>query len=265
MRKFYFLGIAIIAVILSACGDGSTTLTPTSTKITGPLGNFFEIVERSYKLQEDGKLNVEFKRINEGGPEGASWDSEPTFSVELIDEEGNTIANDDTNVVIDEKQLEAVFNLSMDETASISFKFDTTKGAVKFKVLSKWDKEKENSTSSTSGVSEFSLDDDWTETSSSSTSNEDYSENISSSESGDSSEDWNAVLASYDEYVTKYISYMKRAKNGDMNALSEYPELLEKSEEFSSKLEKAKNDMTPAQWSRYMKITNKLASAAANL
>ena len=85
------------------------------------------------------------------------------------------------------------------------------------------------------------------------------------SSSSTRSEDWDALLDSYDDYVTKYISYMKKAMNGDMSALSEYPALLEKAEEFSDKLGNAEGEMSSAQWNRYLKITKRLSSSATSM
>jgi len=65
--------------------------------------------------------------------------------------------------------------------------------------------------------------------------------------------------------VDKYISNVKKAANGDMSALTEYPALMEKADEFSNKLSAAKGDMSSAQWARYMKITNKMATAAQQM
>lgn len=132
--------MAVLAISLTGCSAGDE-LTPTSKKVNGPLGKFFEVVERDYKMN-DNELSVEFKRIAEGGPTDASWSSEPTFTVELQDEDGNSIASEHTSVVFNKEQLESVFSLGIDETASITFKFgknnDKAKEAVKFKVSSKW-------------------------------------------------------------------------------------------------------------------------------
>ncbi len=87
----------------------------------------------------------------------------------------------------------------------------------------------------------------------------------SESSSSSSSEDWDAMLDSYDEYVTKYISYMKKAANGDMSALTEYPALMEKAQEYSKKIENAKGEMSSSQLSRYMQITNRMANAALEM
>ena len=85
----------------------------------------------------------------------------------------------------------------------------------------------------------------------------------SSSSSGSS--DVEAMLDSYDRYVTKYISVMKKVANNDASALAEYPSLMEQCNDLTDKLSRCKDDMTPAQWSRYNKITMRMAEAAKNM
>ena len=145
MRQLKYLAMAVLAVSLAAC-EGSDKLTPTAKRLNGPLGQFFEVVERDYKMSEGNKLSVEFKRIAEGGPTDASWSSRPTFTVELLDEDGNSIASGNTDVVRTEDQLESVFSLGVNESASITFDFDedNSKNAIKFKVTSKWDESADN-------------------------------------------------------------------------------------------------------------------------
>lgn len=82
---------------------------------------------------------------------------------------------------------------------------------------------------------------------------------------GSGSQDWDALLNSYEQYVDKSISYMKKAEKGDMSALDEYPALMEKAQEFSEKMENAQGDMSASQWRRYMKITKKMTKAAENM
>ncbi len=262
--------MAVLAISLTACSAGGK-LTPTSKKVNGPLGKFFEVVERDYKMTEYElvyELSVEFKRIAKGGPTDASWSSKPTFTVELLDEDGNSITSEHTDVVFSEKQLEAVFSLGIDETATITFRFfkNMTKGAVKFKVSSKWlDGDGSDNSSevdlveTTEGdLSDIEVDDD-----SYSDDNDSDSDVDTSSSSG--SEDWNALLDSYENYVDKYISYMKKAAKGDMSALSEYPSLMEKAQEFSDKMKNAQGEMSSSQWARYMKITTKMSKAAMEM
>lgn len=76
---------------------------------------------------------------------------------------------------------------------------------------------------------------------------------------------WDELLDSYEKYVDKYIAFMKKANNGDMSAMSEYPKFLQSAQDLSEKLQKAQGDLTPAQWSKYMKIQQKMINAAQNM
>lgn len=92
----------------------------------------------------------------------------------------------------------------------------------------------------------------------------DEEEDGDSSSSSDS-EDWDSVLDSYKEYVDDYISLLKKAKKGDVNALAEYPSILENAQELGEKLQKAKGSMSSSQLSRYTRITNKMTQAIADM
>ena len=74
-----------------------------------------------------------------------------------------------------------------------------------------------------------------------------------------SGENWDAVLDSYEKYVNKYVSLMKKANAGDMSAMSEYPSMLQEAQEFSEKLSNAQGELSSAQWARYMMITAKMS------
>ncbi len=347
MKYFKQFIMAVFACSFIACGNGEK-VSPTSQKVNGPLGKFFEVVERDYKMSEN-ELNVEFKRIADGGPKGASWSSEPTFSVELQDEDGNVLTSKRTDVVLDKEKLETIFSLGIDETASITFKFDEDKikGASKFKVSSKWVEGDETDSKGSNIDGTYSLngkvdkypismnisiegtvvkgsyyyvkqganneltlsgtnndgeldinetDADGTPTghfkgefsngifkglfitnkgkkmpfavaeNSADISDIDYgaieSDASDYSTTSSESEDWDALLNAYEDYVDKYISYMKKAAKGDMTALAEYPSLMEKAQEFSEKLKNAQGEMSGSQLARYNKITMKMANAA---
>lgn len=74
-----------------------------------------------------------------------------------------------------------------------------------------------------------------------------------------SGENWDAVLDSYEKYVNKYVSLMKKANAGDMSAMSEYPSMLQEAQELSEKLSNAQGELSSAQWARYMRITAKMS------
>lgn len=351
MKAIKLFVMAVLAISLTGCSAGGE-LTPTSKKVNGPLGKFFEVVERDYTMN-DNELSVEFKRIAKGGPTGASWSSEPTFTVELQDEDGNSIASEHTDVVFSKEQLESVFSLGIDETASITFKFDKdkTKEAVKFKVSSKWgdgdgsdysddrtvdlrgevdkypitmhleiegsqvkgtyyyDRKGPNAQLNLSGSCDGNTldlnetDDNGTPTghfkgtmsdgvfrgqfitnkgksmpfkltegdpSDIEVDDDSYSDDYDSdsdvdTSSSSGSKDWDALLDSYEKYVDKYVSYVKKAAKGDMTALAEYPSLMKKAQEFSDKLQNAEGDMSASQWTRYNNISMKMMKAAQEM
>ncbi len=76
-----------------------------------------------------------------------------------------------------------------------------------------------------------------------------------------SSGDIDRLLDAYEEYMDEYIKLAKKAMNGDMSAINDYPELLEKAEQLEKELDEEADDMTPAQLARFQKISAKAASA----
>lgn len=79
------------------------------------------------------------------------------------------------------------------------------------------------------------------------------------------SEDWDELLQSYEQYVNKYIVYMKKAAKGDVTALAEYPGLMKKAQEFAEKLDAARGEMSASQLARYTKINMKMLKAAGEM
>lgn len=77
------------------------------------------------------------------------------------------------------------------------------------------------------------------------------------------SKNWNKVLDNYEDYINEYIKYYKKAKNGDISALKEYPKLMRKAEELQKSLTQAQNDnsLTTKQISRMTKIQTKMLNA----
>jgi hypothetical protein len=76
----------------------------------------------------------------------------------------------------------------------------------------------------------------------------------------DSSE-WDKALDEYEKYVDKYIEFYKKTKNGDLSAMSEYADMLEKANAVSEKLDDAEGDMSAAQMARFTKIQGKFLNA----
>lgn len=73
------------------------------------------------------------------------------------------------------------------------------------------------------------------------------------------SEDWDAILGTYEEYIDQIISEIR--KGTDNMDMSNYTTLIEKAEKLSDKMEKAESDMSSSQLTRFNKITLRLSQA----
>jgi hypothetical protein len=80
-----------------------------------------------------------------------------------------------------------------------------------------------------------------------------------------SSEDWDAILVAYEQFIDKYIASLKKVKAGDMSAMSEYADYMEKATDLAEKMEGASDELTTAQAAKFAKLQIKLANAAAEL
>lgn len=80
-----------------------------------------------------------------------------------------------------------------------------------------------------------------------------------------SSIDIDDMLDSYEDYVDQYIDYMKKVNKGDMSAMADAPALMEKAQEWGSKMENSKGDMTARQISRMTEIMNKMNIAISDM
>lgn len=281
MKKFKYFAIAIMAVCLAACGGKKDSeekeeivLTPETTQIKGDLGDYFEVVEKEYTVTNDfgDMVSIEVKRtdadfsfdlkgVEPYGTYGKGVTGNAGFGIEILDENGNVIEKVAATAsglggMYSSDDMKEALKLKAGETGTVrwSFHFDGDKKPAKFRLTSAYEEVDSSDWDSDSSSS----DDD-----SSSSDDDDDTDSYSSSSSG--SEDWDALLNSYEQYVDKYISYMKKAAKGDMSALSEYPALMEKAQDFSNKMSGAQGDMSAAQWARYMKITTKMTKAAQEM
>lgn len=281
MKKFLLSNAALMALFacltgLFSCSSDSSSSTSTidsikvvSNIINGPLGDYFEVVEKNYKATIDGsvaRINIEIKRVAEGGPTKAGYSyGGPALILELLDEDDNVIASRDTDTYSGEEQLESAFSLREGQSSSIIFNVSGDKknfpNIKKIKVSSKWDESKENESDQEATTS--SHDDISASTDASSDDSEDYASSSARSSSG--STDFDAWLTEYENYVNKYISLLKKAKAGDMEAMSEYASMMESAQELSSKIGNVSSDLTASQVARYQRINNKLMKAAQEL
>ena len=81
----------------------------------------------------------------------------------------------------------------------------------------------------------------------------------------ESSEDWDAILDSYEDCVTEYIEIAEKASKGDIGAISELSKSAEKLQEFAGKFTSGAASMTPEQAKRLQEISQKMADAAQSM
>jgi hypothetical protein len=75
-------------------------------------------------------------------------------------------------------------------------------------------------------------------------------------------DDFDQMIDDYEDYIDEYIKFYKKAMNGDLTALSNYPKMLEKAEAMDKSMSAAQGDMTAKQVARFLKIQLKLTNAA---
>ena len=132
--------VCALLISLISCGGREVVVTPSKSSISDPLGEYFQVVDRNYKVN-DGYINIEIERIENGLPDpwvdgmevGYSDNRvEPGFVVEFLDEDGDILCKDQTDIVWEKDELVAVVALGVGETSSIPFGANVTKGLESF-------------------------------------------------------------------------------------------------------------------------------------
>lgn len=293
MRNLKLASIILLITLLTSCGgkkeeqSGSEYMKPETTSVSGGLGKCFKVVDRNYKVLGDWSksITVELERTDDSlpftltsGTEICSYRDSKTsrfiqvgFGIEFMDEEGNVLDKVSASATgisasCSSAEVSDLVKLNSGEKGSIEFNiYSDAENATQFRISSSYT---ENEGDDSSEVYSISDSKDYEEEESVIVEDVDDDAEVEAatiSNTSSSSKNWDALLDSYEQYVDKYISYMKKAANGDMSALSEYPALMQKTQDFSEQLDGAQGDMTPAQWARYMKITQKMMKAAQEM
>lgn len=166
MTKTISILTAFLTVFLVACTGGGNSNTssdntdenaakqeegirPTVTKVMGPLKDYFEVVDKPYKISDKSfaKINVEFKRLAGQFPLKSgeqfvankySSDAKKTgglaieMTIEFIDEEGNVIET----ALSDNHELIRLAGFDEGDTGMVSFFLPRGKTPAKFRITS---------------------------------------------------------------------------------------------------------------------------------
>lgn len=271
MRKTNNILALAFMTIMTSCGCTNSdkketvkyiSLNPKTTQIKGDLGDYFEVVDKEYKIPVaessfDQKISVEVKRndkdfpfntdkINPFGTNGGE-EYHVGFGIELLGENGPVQVNNATDGGMggpySSEDVSSLFKLKKGETGYIRWTVNKTDGINSFQLTSAL--QKEDATTSNSSIT----NDETT----------DKTAQISID-----SKNLDNVLNEYEKYVDDYVKFYKKAMAGDNSALTEYASLLEKAQALQTSLDQAQNDnsLSVNQASRMLKIQQKMLDAA---
>lgn len=286
MKKLTSLLALMLAIILMSCGSKkqseeseSIVLKPAEIEISGDLEGCFKVIDREYKVVGDIQSIITVELIREENLLPYDEDLSPQsfstimssphvqvgFGIEFLDDDGNIldkVSADGSGFSgsYDSDEAVALVKLKAGKKGSIRFIVtDEAKNATSFRITSAYKENGSSRDSSSSYSSENSSDNDYGEFGPM-PHDFDSEDNISGTSSvGNANiDEW---LKSYEKYTDRYISFMKKAKNGDMSAMSEYGKLLEEANDYMSKLERVKGDLTPAQLNKFNQINIKKLEA----
>lgn len=261
--------IALLALAITSCGSKLTEsdVKLESTNVKGTLSDNLEVVDASYKItpggsiSEDYVLSVKFKSIEATDQQYEELHTYQSgnhggMSITVMDTDGQPIAG------LDKFQLhygskDALKNLLENEGEEDFLKF-TADIEYTNPILDDGLPDNIGSLMVRSELTEYDAEEAAAQSNASTSSS---SSSTSSSGASYSSTDIDAMLDSYDDYTDEYITFYKKAMNGDAAALSEYPALMEKAQEFADKLEAAEGDLNGDQLARMMEIQQKMMSA----
>lgn len=173
-KKYLFIGIGVVvlfAIIATMCGGGKdkkaseekqeetkqeVVLKAAQTDLKGDLKGCFEVVDKNYKLKDDGYgsdvIVVELKRTAQALPfnrddvttfseaKGATAENLADFGIEVLNADGDVIEKKvATESPCSSTEVMEVLKLLTDETATIEFSFYNSKelkDGVSFRITS---------------------------------------------------------------------------------------------------------------------------------
>ncbi|WP_270721294.1 DUF6591 domain-containing protein [Bacteroides hominis] len=266
--KVFFMVVG--ALFLASCGgnkqtkseDKTVELKPYEKKVKGYLSDVFEVVEGTYKMEckrnmfLEGQIQIKIKSIGKGEPSDYGFhdgNHGPLF-LTVCNKEGQPIANftDIPSSFEADGLLKDMVSKEGDENW-ILFK-DFLKdilpedAATFFITSKKIEKDKRGSLASRNNESEDNDEDDTL------------------SDTGDKK--WDKMLDDYEAYADKYITMMKKANDDDsLDALFDYPDLLEKAKKLEKSLKEAETSksLSSKQVKRMAKIQVKMMNAMSEM
>lgn len=256
MKKTNFIFAVLCCLSIVSCSKSKdATLSPESSVVKGELKEYFTVVEKPYVVKYDENdwlspytICIELQRtdvpftfntdgIEPVGTSGSGVYGNFGIGIDVLDADGNMVltkspAEGGMSGVYSHEDLKNLLTLNSGETGFVRW------SAKEF--------EKYDNKNFTFRVSSYLKIDKM-------------SQSKSSSRSSSSSE-WDEILDDYERFINRYVSVLKRANQGDFDAISESANLMSEYSDFVEKLDNASSNMTAKQVARYNKITMKVSS-----
>lgn len=274
MKKHFILLAIVFATILAGCSSkGNITVTTNDVRyIVNVSGSndFFEVLPGTYPVTEkDGVLSTTIEFVIKEKYRNPQYIVDE-FSLMPTDKEEDRIEINGNYAIFSAENLQEAYRqlatASVGDQVEVSFKYvgadkkqtkEMLKSIVSCRIELEVDEPEEEDFAAALEREILEAEADLEEEL-----NEDSDEYVDNSSS---SEDWDAILDSYENYMNQYIKVLKKVNAGDASAYSEMLSLMEECNELNEKLSSASDNMSVAQMNRFQKIAAKFASAAATL
>jgi len=258
-------------------------VTVSNVDISGTIKDFVKVVGGSYKFTNDGKkafITIQFELVSQPNQALCRKKHPEEIRINPIDVNGNVFNT-------------GVYGFSASRTEMSKLKDLLNKGKVgdKKRISFEWtyfgqDKELGSSIFKKAGTFEVidetfdfcgnlsASDLHWDDVGSGGSQNS--SEYVEMNDEPDESEieaattsshsnDIDEMLISYEKYVDQYLKYVKKIKDGDLSAMTEYTSFLKRSTDLGEKMEKVKGNFSSAQLKKYLEINNKFTTAIVDM
>lgn len=261
MKTLKLFAVVLMAMCLASCGGDPNSVTLKVEPQLGELGNYISIDDQEIvvTLSDEAKDSTDVKTIA----------SSLAFTVNKSFRTNHGYGSDLKVKVLDKNHNEICalpcfsVELKSDYGRELDFYLPTGPNRAQMKDEDKnWEAEDQEMWDKICSEGVYVIIEMYDPDGKFAENNADASSASQSDDTSMDSADFDATLDSYEEFIDQYVVMLKKAENGDMSALSEYPALLEKAQEVGNQLESTKGNMSSEQLSRYAEITAKMANIA---
>ena len=148
MKRIHIFTVLVLSFLMLSFvnkpeDEVNKPIKPVSEKINGPMGAYFQVVQKEY-LAQDGLITIEFKRIKDGWPAVMKTNAqlgdcdecyEIGFMAEFMDQNGNVLRKSLADYISSYSQLAGLRSLKLSETGSVTFMLEPS-SASRVKMLS---------------------------------------------------------------------------------------------------------------------------------